>query len=108
MNLGSLIDKLSNFLTGIIGRRIVYETKGDGMNFVRVMSEENSNKYLKIPTHSNYFYTLLLNCLATNKKIEYTSRDNGINYRTRVKLNTKRLVYILSSLLQYTFKKLLN
>lgn len=101
-NIGHLIDFLSNALTSLAFKRRVDETKGDAINLHKVSALADT----EILNSHDYIYPILLNQLKQGKNVCYTATDNGINFRSTVRLNLKRLFFVLKSLYFAGLKKL--
>ena len=101
-NLGAFIEGFTNHLTSLFCGKRILETKGDGVNILRV----NCLKDCSVPTQSpNFFYSLLLDFLRKNHKVDFTRTDNGLNHKTLISLNTARLAFVLKEILNYSLKK---
>lgn len=101
-NLGHFFDKFSNLLTSFVTRSNVQETKGDSIHLVRLDSIRN----LEIPRNNNYFYSVLLKVLGKKKKVFYTKENQVIKHRSVVRLNSARMLDVLSKLTGHILKKL--
>lgn len=107
-NLGKLIEIISNKLTSFITRKNVKETKGDGINLIKISDTDNKTSFLNTFSNEDYFYPILLNHLANNKDVRFSAIDNGINFKTQINLNLKRLFFVTTLLSKYVLKKLTN
>jgi hypothetical protein len=102
-SLGAIYNFISNILASIITGKKVKDTKGDSINIYKL----DCLKQLQLanPKRSLFFFDILLVLLRHNKKILFSDVENGLNYRSYVRLNTKRFIDLVISLIKFKLKK---
>lgn len=98
LSLGTIYNFLSNRLSSIVLSSDIKETKCDSINIYKTKYIPKDITTYKI---EGLFSFRLLCHYLTRGKVKFSDVDFGLNYRSQVKLNTKRflgLIYLLISL----------
>ncbi len=103
-SLGSLYNFLSNLIVSFFSGHLIQETKGDSINIVKSSYINIDGIKWRDPTliHLN----LIFHMIKKSAPIMFTDIDNGLNFKSYVKLNTVRFMkLVFCSLFPKTFYK---
>jgi hypothetical protein len=101
-SLGSLYNFLSNRVSSIMLKTLVKETKCDSINIYKT---EYIPKDISSYNEENLFSFKLLSHYLALGRVKFSDVDFGINYRSHVKLNTKRFFQLIFLLISLKFKQ---
>ncbi|MAX66986.1 MAG: hypothetical protein QF441_15795 [Bacteriovoracaceae bacterium] len=102
-NLGCFYNSLINTLTSIITKTPIPENKADSINIFQTKALEEVS--LKFTSPQTFMLETIIQMIShQNKKVFFTDVENGLNFPSYIKLNTKRFLLSLWTLSKYTFK----
>jgi len=91
LSLGTIINIALNILGSVFTRTLLRENKGDSINIVKVSEAYKHLDQLAL-NNNLYSFQLQLRVLKSGGRILYTDVDNGLNYKSYVKLNLARFI----------------
>ena len=95
-NLGHLLNTLSCSLVSKKLSCFIPETKGDSIDIYKL--DQLSQSVIKDCHEQIFHLALLCHSKINNHHIQFTAVDNGLNFKSYIKLNTKRFLLILKYL----------
>lgn len=97
-NLGFYIHLASSFLFSLLKGEKVPDSKGDSINIIKV----DLLKTIALPSYSshNYFFEIL----TSSKKTKFSIINNGVNFRSNIKLNSVYFLRSISFFFRYILK----
>jgi hypothetical protein len=100
-SLGSVFNFLSNFLASLTVSQMIRETKGDSINIINL--KLFSEFQLKSKEPDILHLQLLIHSIMKGGKLLFSDVDNGLNFKSFVKLNTLRTLKLIKFLIVTRF-----
>ncbi|MFT6632130.1 MAG: hypothetical protein ACJAS4_002092 [Bacteriovoracaceae bacterium] len=96
-SLGSAFNLLSNILVSLTAGQMIRETKGDSINIINL--KFFSEFQLKTKEPGILHLQLLIHSIMNGGKLLFSDVDNGLNFKSFVKLNTLRTLKLIKYLI---------
>jgi hypothetical protein len=97
LSLGSFLNFFSNLLTSLITKQMIRETKGDSINIINLKTFSNFKTIHNDPAIIHL--EMIIHALKNGSKLLFSDVDNGLNYRSFVRLNLLRILKLIKYLL---------